>query len=116
MVEDDRTIRMLERLKSQEKKPNPLTLSREISFTKREDPLRALAIEQAKFTRAFNELESYEKRMVEGKYLNYYHDIKQKQKEFLEITTNINPALETIAPMFYNRLIAKRKELLNKKL
>jgi len=116
MEENDRTIRMLERLKSQEKRPNPLILSREITFTKREDPLRVLATEQAKFTRAFNDLESYEKRMVEGKYLNYYHDIKQKQKEFLEITTNINPALESIAPMFYKRLIAKREEILKKKI
>lgn len=107
---------MLERLKSQEKKPNPLNLSKEVIVKNINDVTKNLTNEQLKIGRILNELEAYEKSVVDGKYLNYYKNLRDKREEFLQVTKGMDPALERKAPLFFQKVTLKRKKLLKKQI
>lgn len=111
-MEKDRTLRMLEKLKSQEKKPNPLRLSNELKILNIDDLTKNLTNEQLKIGRILNELEMYEKNVSKGKYLNYYRNLKDKKEEFLQVTKTMDPILKKKAPLFFQKVTSKRESLL----
>ena len=51
----------------------------------------------------------------DGNYLNYYHQMNEKQKEYLLETEKIDSDIERISPILYRRLFAKREQLLKNK-
>jgi|SRR3989344_6676093 len=110
------SLDMLNRLKSQQNRPNPLAVEKN-PFGKQENPVRQdnLSKEAARYERILKDLEAIENKVKDGNYLNYYHQMNEKQKEYLLETEKIDSDIERISPILYRRLFAKREQLLKNK-
>ena len=110
------TLGMLQRLKSQESRPNPLAMERN-PFGSEKNPVKEnnLNKEVARYERLLKKVEEIENKVKSGNYLIYYQEMNEKQKHFLEETEKLDSDLEMISPILYRKILGKREQLKNRK-
>ncbi|MBI2670794.1 hypothetical protein HYX18_02360 [Candidatus Woesearchaeota archaeon] len=134
MPADDKVSRTLERLKLQEKKPmlkKSASLFRDISEMDFENKAE---ITENKGNELFSEnniqdlsltrkIESLMRRIEEviskmsagTNYLMFYGQIQELEKQFLEMTADIESKKEKMPPQLFNRILYKKREIMKKR-
>ena len=126
---DDRVARSLEKLKAQQKKPEPKKTGffrdiTDMDFDQSEDEKKQVESEKTEKDSTFiRKIEVLMRQMDEitGKmsagsnYLTYYGQMQELETKFLEATKDIETQKDNVPPQMFNRIIARKNNILKKK-